>query len=176
MQIVKDIRRNSAARSEPKRTLARHHNFSKSTGFASICLGSSWNSPVFRMTIRMSENGFEQPLRPSPVISAPREAGLWESLEQAIPIKEQLDRLRSWRLSPAMSRACSAAKLLFQFVGVAGYAGYFASMHIFMRVLSGTLMAGAWYAIYKIKGANRPQIVISEPPINQDSPSKSIST
>jgi hypothetical protein len=130
-----------------------------------------------RMTIRMSENGFEQPLRPSPVIPAkPCEIGPWESLEQAIPIKEQFDRLRSWRLSPRLGRAGSAARLLFQFVGVVGYAGYFASMHTFMRALSGALMAGAWYAIYTIKEATRPQIAASEPLINQDSPSKTIST
>lgn len=158
--------------------LLPHHNFSKTTGFASICLGSSsGNSPIFRMTIRMSENGFEQPLRLSPVIPAkPREIGPWASLEQAIPMKEQFDRLRSWLLSPRLSRAGSAARLLFQFVGIAGYAGYFASMHTFMRVLSGAMMAGAWFAIYKIKEATPSHIMISEPLINQDSPSKTIST
>jgi hypothetical protein len=46
--------------------------------------------------------------------------------------------------------------LLFQVVGVAGYAGYFASMHTFMRLLSGALMAGTWYVIYRIRGAARP--------------------
>jgi hypothetical protein len=125
----------------------------------------------------MTENGFEQPLRQSPVIPANRrEIGLWEGLEQAIPIKEQFERLGSWRerLSPKLSRASSAAKLLLQFVGAAGYAGYFASMHTFMRVLSGVLMAGAWYAIYKITGATQP--LIREPLTNQDSPSKTIST
>ena len=125
--------------------------------------------------IRMTENGFEQPSRPSPAIPAnPREIGLWDSLEQAIPIKEQFDRVRSWRerLSPKLSRASSAAKLLLQFVGAAGYAGYFAAMHTFMRVLSGLLMAGAWYAIYKLQAATRP--LISGPLTNHDGPSKTI--
>ena len=40
--------------------------------------------------------------------------------------------------------------------GAAGYAGYFASMHTFLRVLSGTLMAGTWYVIYRIKGTTQP--------------------
>lgn len=106
------------------------------------------------MTFRMSENGFEQRLQPSPIIHANHGAiGPWERLEQAIPIKEQVDSLRNWRerLSPTFRRAWSAVKLLFQFVGVAGYAGYFASMHTFMRIVSGVLMAGAWYAIYRLR-------------------------
>ena len=66
--------------------------------------------------------------------------------------------MRSWceRLSPKFRRACSAGQLLFQVVGAAGYAGYFASMHTLMRLLSGALMAGTWYAIYRIKGAAQP--------------------
>ena len=66
--------------------------------------------------------------------------------------------MRSWRelLSPRFRRAYSAGQLLFQVVGVAGYAGYFASMHTLMRLLSGVLMAGTWYAIYRIKGPVRP--------------------
>ncbi len=105
--------------------------------------------------IRMTEIGFEQGLQPSRAIQAERgEVGLEERLEQATPIKEQLDRLRGWRerLSPEFRRAGSAGRLLFQVVGVAGYAGYFASMHTLMRLLSGALMAGTWYAIYRIKG------------------------
>jgi hypothetical protein len=107
----------------------------------------------------MTENRFEQCLQPLPAIQAERrELSLGERLEQAIPIKEQLDRARSWRerLSPKFRRACSAGQLLFQVVGAAGYAGYFASMHTFMRLLSGTLMAGTWYVIYRIKGAAQP--------------------
>jgi hypothetical protein len=104
----------------------------------------------------MTENGFEQRLQPSSAIQAER-GGVspWEHLEQAIPFKEQLDNVRGWRerLSPKFRRACSAGQLLLQVVGAAGYAGYFVSMHTFMRVLSGALMAGAWYVIYRIRGA-----------------------
>jgi hypothetical protein len=93
--------------------------------------------------IPTTENGFEQPSR---VIQAERtEVSLEKRLEQATP-----------RLSPKFRRACSAGQLLFQVVGVAGYAGYFASMHTFMRLLSGTLMAGIWYVIYRIKGPAQP--------------------
>lgn len=104
----------------------------------------------------VSESGLDQPLQPSPAVHAQGgDVNPWERMERAIPIKEQFDTLRNWRerLSPKFRRASSAAKLLFQFVGAAGYAGYFASMHTFMRVLSGVLMAAAWFAIYKIKAA-----------------------
>jgi hypothetical protein len=104
-----------------------------------------------------TENGFEQPLPPSPAIEAEHgDPSFEERLAQAI--KKQLDRVRGWRerLSPRFRRACSAGQLLFQVVGVAGYAGYFASMHIFMRLLSGALMAGTWYVIYRIKEPTRP--------------------
>ena len=106
--------------------------------------------------IPMSETRFEERLLSFPAIPAiPRERGDLgqKSFEQVLPIKQQFDRVRSWRerLSPDFRRACSAGQLLFQVVGVAGYAGYFASMHTFMRLLSGALMAGTWYAIYKIK-------------------------
>jgi len=76
-------------------------------------------------------------------------------LERAIPLKELLDTARAWRkqLSPRFRRACSAGQLLFQVLGIAGYAGYFASMHALMRVVSGALVAGTWYAIYKMKSA-----------------------
>ena len=109
--------------------------------------------------IGMTENGFEQRWQPSRTIQAePGAVSLGERLEQATPIKEQLDRVRSWRerLSPQFRRAFSAGQLLFQVVGAAGYAGYFASMHTLMRLLSGALMAGTWYAIYRIKGAAQP--------------------
>jgi hypothetical protein len=109
--------------------------------------------------IGMTENGFEQRWQPSRAIQAERGAvSLEERLEQATPIKEQLDSVRSWRerLSPKFRRAFSAGQLLFQVVGAAGYAGYFASMHTLMRLLSGALMAGTWYAIYRIKGAAQP--------------------
>jgi len=107
----------------------------------------------------MTENGFEQPLQPSGAIQTePGEVSPWKHLGQAIPLKEQLDNVSSWRkrLSPKFRRACSAGQLLFQVVGAAGYAGYFVSMHTFMRVLSGALMAGTWYAIYRFKGAAHP--------------------
>ena len=109
--------------------------------------------------IRMTENGFEQRLQPSPAIQAERgRVSLEERLEPATPIKQLPDNVRSWRerLSPEFRRACSAGQLLFQVVGAAGYAGYFASMHTLMRLLSGALMAGTWYAIYRIKGAVQP--------------------
>ena len=109
--------------------------------------------------IRMTENGFEQRWQPSRAIQAERgEVSLGERLGQATPIQEQLDSVRRWRerLSPKFRRACSAGQLLFQVVGAAGYAGYFASMHTLMRLLSGALMAGTWYAIYRIKGAGQP--------------------
>ncbi len=109
--------------------------------------------------IRMTENGFEQRWQASRAIQAERgEVSLEERLEQATAIKEQLDSVRRWRerLSPQFRRACSAGQLLFQVVGLAGYAGYFASMHTLMRLLSGALMAGTWYAIYRIKGADQP--------------------
>ena len=109
--------------------------------------------------IGMTENGFEPRLQPSRTIQAERgEVSLEERFERATQIKEQLDSLRSWRerLSPKFRRAGSAGRLLFQIVGAAGYAGYFASMHTLMRVLSGALMAGTWYAIYKIKEPVQP--------------------
>ena len=76
-------------------------------------------------------------------------------LERAIPLKELLDSVHAWRnqLSPRPRRLFSAGKLLFQVIGIAGYAGYFASMHALMRMLSGALVAGTWYAIYKMKSA-----------------------
>ncbi|MGO9074793.1 MAG: hypothetical protein ACLQEI_11630 [Terriglobales bacterium] len=104
-----------------------------------------------------TENGLEQGLPPTPVIEVERgEVSFEERLAQAV--KERLDRVRSWRerLSPRFRRACSAGQLLFQVVGVAGYAGYFASMHTLMRFVSGALMAGTWYVIYRIKGPNQP--------------------
>ena len=109
--------------------------------------------------IGMTENGFEQRWQPSGAIQAEHGvASLEERLEQAILIKEQLDSVRRWRerLSPKFRRAFSAGQLLFQVVGAAGYAGYFASMHTLMRLLSGALMACTWYAIYRIKGAAQP--------------------
>jgi hypothetical protein len=106
--------------------------------------------------IGMTENGFEHGLQPSRAIQAERgEVSLEQRFEQVTQIREQLDSVRSWcgRLLPKFRRACSAGQLLFQVVGAAGYAGYFASMHTLMRLLSGALMAGTWYAIYRIKGA-----------------------
>jgi len=109
--------------------------------------------------IGMTENGFERRWQPSGAIQAERgAASLEERLEPATPIKEQLDSVRRWRerLSPKFRRACSAGQLLFQVVGAAGYAGYFASMHTFMRLVSAALMAGTWYVIYRIKGPAQP--------------------
>ena len=105
--------------------------------------------------IGMTENGFEQGLQAPRAIQQRGEVSLEQRFEQATQIKEQLDSVRSWcgRPLPKFRRACSAGQLLFQVVGAAGYAGYFASMHTLMRLLSGALMAGTWYAIYRIKGA-----------------------
>ena len=73
--------------------------------------------------------------------------------ERALPLKDQIERFRSWRpaLPPRLRRISSAGRLLFQFIGFAGYAGYFASMHSLMRVSSATLLLGTWYAIYRMK-------------------------
>jgi len=104
-----------------------------------------------------TENGFEQSVQPARIIEAGRgEVSFEEHLAQAI--KKQLDRVRTWRerLSPRFRRGYSAGQLLFQVVGAAGYAGYFASMHTLMRLVSGALMAGTWYAIYRIKKPTQP--------------------
>ena len=88
---------------------------------------------------------------PASVIQPNRnELSVERGLDRAIEIRQQLERVFGWRkrLSPEMRRASNAAQLLFQVIGVAGYAGYFASMHTFMRVVSGTLMVAAWYGIY----------------------------
>jgi hypothetical protein len=88
----------------------------------------------------------------------PVETSLETRLGQAAPIKRRLDAARAWRgwKKPDFRRAYSAGRLLFQVLGVAGYAGYFVSMHTLMRVFSGALMAGAWFAIYRIKGSGQP--------------------
>jgi hypothetical protein len=101
-----------------------------------------------------SAPNFTQPNRNEPrgePHSKPRNGfSVERGLERAIEIRQKLDRLFGWRkrLSPEVRRAGSALRLLFQIVGVAGYAGYFAGMHTFMRVLSGLLMLAGWYAIY----------------------------
>ncbi len=115
----------------------------------------------------MAEN-VEVRLQPLPTIPGERgDVRLEERLQRAIPIMEQVDRLRGWRarLAPRFRRIGSAGQLLFQVVGVAGYAGYFASMHTLMRFVSGGLMAGAWYAIYRIR-SRQPSVVshqVSQP-------------
>jgi len=84
----------------------------------------------------------------------PVEPSLEMQLEQSIPVEQRQDDLgvnQRWR-KPDLRRAYSAGQLLFQVVGVAGFAGYFVSMHTLMRVFSGILLAGTWYAIYKVKG------------------------
>lgn len=61
-----------------------------------------------------------------------------------------VERARNWndRLPAELRRVLLAGRLLFQVVGLAGFAGYFASMHLLMRVVSLGLVAGAWYAVY----------------------------
>ena len=107
----------------------------------------------------MSENEFERRLLWRPAIR-PRtiETTVGTYLEPAVANKQQPKSEHGWRkrVSPDFGRAYSAGRLLFQVVGVTGYAGYFVSMHTLMRVFSATLMAGAWYAIFRIKGATRP--------------------
>ncbi|MGA3089585.1 MAG: hypothetical protein ABSD75_13295 [Terriglobales bacterium] len=108
----------------------------------------------------MTENGFDERTQPLRINQAERGAvSLGGHREQATPIQEPLDRVRAWheRLSPKFHRACSAGRLLLQVIGAAGYAGYFATMHTFMRLLSGALMAGTWYVIYRIQGADQPR-------------------
>jgi hypothetical protein len=107
----------------------------------------------------MAENEFEQRLHSTQRIPLPHtDLSFERRLNEAVLIKEQLDRVRSWRgrLSPKMRRVYSSGQLLFQIVGAAGYAGYFASMHTLMRIVSGVLMASSWYAIYRIKGGTQP--------------------
>jgi len=109
--------------------------------------------------IPMTETELDQRLQPSQSILAERgKVSFEDGLEQGILFREQLDALRGWRerLSPKYRRAWSAGRLLLELVGAAGYAGYFSSMHTFMRVVSGSLMAGAWYAIYRVKGPTQP--------------------
>ena len=75
-------------------------------------------------------------------------------LRLAVPgLRRVRECARGWvdRMPAEFRRACSAGRLLFQVVGVAGYAGYFASMHTLMRVVSLGLVAGAWYSVYWIK-------------------------
>ncbi len=130
-------------------------NFSGRAGFASTLCGSS--SGRFPM-IPMTENGFDRRWQGSRAIEAGlHEVSLEERVEQAAVIKEQLDDLRSW-CSPNFRRAYSAGQLLFQVIGAAGYAGYFASMHTLMRLFSGALMAGAWYVIYRVKGGGQTPV------------------
>ena len=104
-----------------------------------------------------TQAGAKQPISAQVVTGPSIRPSLEERLEEALPLKEQLDRVRGWRerVLPDLRRVVSAGRLLFQVVGVAGYAGYFVGMHTLMRVVSGTLMAGVWYAIYRVKGAPR---------------------
>ncbi len=107
----------------------------------------------------MTGNELDQRLQPAqPILTDRGKVSFEDGLERGILFREQLDAIRGWRerLSPKCRRAWSAGQLLLQLVGAAGYAGYFAGMHTFMRVVSGSLMAGAWYAIYRIKGPTQP--------------------
>ena len=74
-----------------------------------------------------------------------------------IALKEHFDKLRGWRkgLSLKVHRIYSSGQLLFEVLGVAGYAGYFAAMHTLMRLCSAVLLGGTWYAIYRAKAATR---------------------
>lgn len=105
----------------------------------------------------MTENELDQRVPPPSIQAGRGKVSFEDGLERGILFREQLDELRGWRerLSPKWRRACSAGQLLLQLVGAAGYAGYFASMHTFMRVVSGSLMAGAWYVIYWVKGTTQ---------------------
>jgi hypothetical protein len=131
-------------------------NFPARLGFVSMV----WVLPPGEFPIiPMTETELDQRLQPSQSILAERgKVSFEDGLEQGILFREQLDALRGWRerLSPKYRRAWSAGRLLLELVGAAGYAGYFSSMHTFMRVVSGSLMAGAWYAIYRVKGPTQP--------------------
>ena len=75
--------------------------------------------------IPISETRFQQRLRPFPAIPAERgELRREGRLEQALPVDGHFESVRSWRegRSPDFRRACSAGQLLFQVVGIAGYA------------------------------------------------------
>lgn len=119
-----------------------------------------WVLPAGKVPIiHMTGNELDQRLQPAqPILAERGKISFEDGLEQGILFREQFDRLRSWRerLSPKCRRAWSAGQLLLQLVGAAGCAGYFSSMHTFMRVVSGSLMAGAWYAIYLAKGTRQP--------------------
>ncbi len=90
----------------------------------------------------------------APIQSERSGLGTQDQLERAIALRERFESLRGWRdrRSPRIRRFFSSGQMLFQVVGVAGFAGYFASMHSLMRLFSGVLMAATWYGIYKIKG------------------------
>ncbi|MGB9195857.1 MAG: hypothetical protein WCB53_02910 [Terriglobales bacterium] len=94
-----------------------------------------------------------------PESSRSEHSGMWleEHLERSIALKEHFDSLRGWRKgwSLKVRRIYSSGQLLFEVLGVAGYAGYFAAMHTLMRLCSAVLLGGTWYAIYRAKAATR---------------------
>jgi len=103
----------------------------------------------------MAEGDLGQHLQSLPAIK-PEPSGvvLEEWCRRALPrVKVFLEWVRKRReqLPPEFRRASSAGRLLFQVLGVAGYAGYFVAMHTLMRVVSLVLVSGAWYAIYWFK-------------------------
>ena len=102
----------------------------------------------------MNESEFEQRLRAWEIVpSGNDDLTLGDRLKQAVPLKQQLDAARGWQeeFRPKIQRGWAAGRLLFQFIGLAGYAGYFMSMHALMRIVSGALLGGTWYAIYRMK-------------------------
>jgi len=104
--------------------------------------------------LRTPVNGLDPSLPPPlPIPVNPVELSLDNRLAPALPSKQQLDGVLSWRerLSPDVRRGYSAACLLFQLVGFAGYAGYFVAMHSLMRCISSALMLAGWYGIFWLK-------------------------
>ena len=112
--------------------------------------------------LRASANEFANALH---ALSTQRSGMAAEAqFERALPLKDVIERYRAWRpnLPTRFRRVLSAGRLLFQFIGFAGYAGYFASMHSLMRISSAALLAGTWYAIYKMK-EEHPRATQTEP-------------
>lgn len=48
------------------------------------------------------------------------------------------------------AKAFEATRTTFGILGAAGYAGYLASMHIVMAILSASAMSLTWFAVYRM--------------------------
>ena len=103
----------------------------------------------------MAEGDLGQHLQSLPAVKPELDGMSFEEpFRRALPIIRKLfewARRRGEGMRPEFRRASSSGRLLFQVVGMAGYAGYFVAMHTLMRVVSLVLVSGAWYAIYWFK-------------------------